>query len=117
MVSLRTWLDPGVPASTPAGLVSSVLTVTAVTLLIYPLKLVFDTGALDGLYIPVILFLAAKWHVAMGLLGSTVGALEFSYFHLEPVHHFSGLVSEALAFAAVVAGALYVHVASVRAVG
>jgi signal transduction histidine kinase len=115
VVRLRTWLDPGVPASAPAGLVSSVLTVTVVTLLIYPLKHLFDTGALDGLYIPVILFLAAKWNVAMGVLGSVVGALEFSYFHLEPVHHFSGLVSETIAFAAVVAGALYVHVATVRA--
>jgi signal transduction histidine kinase len=92
-----------------------VLTVTAVTVLIYPLKLVFDVGALDGLYIPVILFLAAKWNVAMGVFAAIVGALEFSFFHLEPIHHFSGLASEAVAFAAVVAGAMYVHVASVRA--
>jgi signal transduction histidine kinase len=104
-----------VPASVPVGLVISVLTVTAVTLLIYPLKLVFDAGALDGLYIPVILFLAAKWNVAMGILASIVGALEFSYFHLEPVHHFSGLVSETVAFGAVVAGALYVQLATMRA--
>jgi signal transduction histidine kinase len=104
-----------VPAPVPVGLVSSVLTVTAVTLLIYPLKLVFDVGALDGLYIPVILFLAAKWNVAMGVFASIMGALGFSYFHVEPIHHFSGLTSEAVAFAAVVAGAMYVHVASVRA--
>jgi signal transduction histidine kinase len=104
-----------VPGSVSVGLVSSVLMVTVVTVLIYPLKLVFESGALDGLYIPVILFLAAKWNVVMGVLASIVGALEFSYFHVEPIHHFSGLVSEALAFAAVVVGAMYVHVASMRA--
>jgi signal transduction histidine kinase len=104
-----------VPASVPVGLVSSVVTVTAVTLLIYPLKLGFGAPALDGLYIPVILFLAAKWNVAMGVFAAILGALEFSYLHVEPHHHFSGLGSEALAFAAVVAGALYVHAASVRA--
>ena len=103
------------PASVPAGLISSVLAVTAVTLLVYPLKFVFDVAALDGIYIPVILFLAAKWTIAMGLFAAVVGALEFTFFHIEPHHHFTGLVSEAVAFGAVVAGAIYVHVASMRA--
>lgn len=115
MFRLRTWLDPAVPASAQLGVVSTVLCVTAVTLLIYPLKLVFDVAALDGLYIPVILFLAAKWNLAIGVFAAILGAIEFSFFHVEPVYRFSGLASEVVAFAAVVAGAVYVYGASMRA--
>ena len=115
MVRVRAWLDPGVPAATWLGVVSTVLGITAVTLLVYPLKQVFEAGALDGLYIPVILFLLAKWNLLMGAFAAALGALEFSFFHLEPLYRFSGLPAEAIAFAAVVAGGVYVYWASVRA--
>jgi signal transduction histidine kinase len=112
---LRSWLDPGVPSSVPAGLATSVLSIAAVTLLIFPLKRIFDAGSLDAMYIPVVLFLAAKWNLWMGVFATILGALGFTYYHVEPVHRFSGFYSEALAFLAVVAGAAYVYIFGVRA--
>jgi signal transduction histidine kinase len=111
---LPAWLDPSVPSSVPAGLATTLLTITTVTLLIFPLGRILDAGALDALYIPVVLFLAAKWGPTMGVIAALLGALAFTYFHGHRVHTFHDLPSTAVAFLAVVVGAMYVHTMTLR---
>jgi K+-sensing histidine kinase KdpD len=81
---LRTWLNPGEPFSVAEGLVSAIVLVGAVTLLIFPLKRIMAPPALDGIYIPALLFLMAKGGLRLGAVASVLGALAFSYFHVLP---------------------------------
>jgi K+-sensing histidine kinase KdpD len=105
---LRTWLNPGEPFSVAEGLVSTIILIGAVTLLIFPLKRIIAPPALDGIYIPALLFLMAKGGLRLGAVASVLGALAFSYFHVAPVHTLNGFFSECVAFFAVLAGGFYI---------
>ena len=112
---VRTWWETGASSSRAAGLTVAVVSVAVVTLLIFPLERLIDATALDALYVPPVMFLAATSGVLIGLFASILGVLAFSYFHLAPVRTFRGLDSEGLAFLAVDAAAIYVATVSARA--
>jgi signal transduction histidine kinase len=109
MGRLRSWLDPEAPSSTAVGVASALLAVTACTLLIFPLKQLANPLSLDAVYIPAVLFVAAKWGVRIGLLSALMSAIAFDYVHVPPGWNLGSLDnSEVLVFAAVAAAAMYV---------
>jgi signal transduction histidine kinase len=115
MCRLRSWLDPGVRSSPRVGFVSALLLIVAVTVLIFPLKRLIMPPALEVLYIPVVLFLTAKWGVPIGIFASVLGALAFDYFHIQPVHKLTDLDTDGTVFLAAAAGAICVAAISDRA--
>jgi signal transduction histidine kinase len=115
MFRLRDWVDPGAPSPAWVGLASALLLMAAVTTLIFPLKRLITPPALDILYIPVVLFLTAKWGVRTGVIASLLGVLAFDYFHIAPVHQLSHLATDGAVFLAATAAAVGVAVVSGRA--
>jgi signal transduction histidine kinase len=108
MGRLPSWLDPGAPASRQEGIAGAVLTATACTLLIYPLKRLVNPLSLDTVYLPAVLFVAAKAGARVGLLCALLSGLAFDFFHVPPVGEFSHLATEGITFVAVAAAAIFV---------
>jgi signal transduction histidine kinase len=112
---LRSWVDPAAPSSISVGMASALSLMAAVTLLIFPLKRLITPAALDVLYIPVVLFLTAKWGVRVGVFASVLGVLLFDYFQIGPVHQLSDLDTDGVVFLAATAAAVCVAAVSGRA--
>jgi two-component system sensor histidine kinase KdpD len=92
--------------------IAAVLSIAAVTGLLYPLKEVAPAVSLGVVYLVAVLFVASVWGLALGVLCAIGSALAFNWFHIPPTGRFSIAEGEhvvALAVflvAALVAGSL-----------
>ncbi|HVY78363.1 MAG TPA: ATP-binding protein [Solirubrobacterales bacterium] len=86
------------------------MSVTAGTLLVYPLKEVAPVVSLGVIYLPAILLISTVWGLRLGLLASVLSAAAFNFFHIPPLHRFTIAEEEnwvalaAFAIAAIVSG-------------
>jgi two-component system, OmpR family, sensor histidine kinase KdpD len=74
---------------TALGLLVLVLSITAVTGLIYALKQVAPIVSLGIVYLPAVLIVSIYWGVGLGVVASLASAAAFNFFHLPPVGHFT----------------------------
>jgi two-component system sensor histidine kinase KdpD len=78
------------PARSPAlGLLISILSVAAVTLLIYALRDVMPVAAAGVLYLLPVLLISTYWGLAFGVGTSILGAAAFNFFHIPPTGRFT----------------------------
>ena len=94
---------------------AAVATVTAITLLIFPLKRVIPPRSLAAFYIPAVLLLTARWDVWTGLLAAVLAAFAFDYFHIPPVRQLTDLATDGMTLLAASLGAIYVAGLGARA--
>jgi K+-sensing histidine kinase KdpD len=66
------------------GVLASIGTVAAGTLLVYPLKDVAPAVSLSVVYIPGILLISTVWGWRLGLVSALLSAVAFNWFHLPP---------------------------------
>ncbi len=98
------------PPAAWLGLVATLVSVTAGTLLVYPLKEVAPVVSLGVIYLPAILLISTVWGLRLGLLASVLSAAAFNFFHIPPLHRFTIAEEEnwvalaAFAIAAIVSG-------------
>ncbi|HEY7934671.1 MAG TPA: ATP-binding protein [Solirubrobacteraceae bacterium] len=76
------------PART-TGVLVALASVTAATLVIYPLKQVTPVLSLGVLYVLAVLVVAMFWGLALGIATSVLSAAAFNFFHLPPVDRFA----------------------------
>jgi signal transduction histidine kinase len=105
---IRSWLDVTAPSSTWAGIVGSVLVVAAGTLAVYPLKTQVDVRSLDAVYIPGVLFVAAKWGARIGLFCALLSGVVFDLAHNPPTLGFGIPGADAIVFVLVALAAVFV---------
>ncbi len=70
--------------SLAGGLVAAVLSVAAMTGLIYALKPVAPTVSLGVVYLPAILLISVYWGLLLGIATSLASALAYNFFHIPP---------------------------------
>ena len=87
MRRVESWLTS--ETSLRAGVAASAVAVSACTLLIYPLKSSADPLALDVIYIPAILLVAAGWGAWFGIVTTLASLLAFDFFHVPPTLEFT----------------------------
>ena len=71
------------------GIAVSVLSVTAATAAIYPLKSLAPVVSLSVVYLPAVLLVSAYWGLPLGLATSLLSAAAFNLFHLPPTGRFT----------------------------
>ncbi len=71
------------------GVLVALASVTAATLVIYPLKRVTPVLSLGVLYALAVLVVAIFWGLALGIATSVLSAAAFNFFHLPPVDRFA----------------------------
>ena len=77
-----------------AGLVVSVLSVAAITAVIFPLREISSAESSGVAYLLAVLLVATYWGVWLGLFTSLLSAAAFNYFHLPPTGQFTIADSE-----------------------
>jgi K+-sensing histidine kinase KdpD len=68
------------------GLIASLASVAACTLLVYSLKPIAPVVSLGVVYLPAILLVSIVWGLRLGLLTCVASALAFNFFHIPPLH-------------------------------
>lgn len=77
------------PPSAWLGVLATVATVVAGTLLVYPLKSLAPVVSLGVVYLPGILLVSVVWGLRMGLLASVLSAVAFNFFQISPLYRFT----------------------------
>jgi two-component system sensor histidine kinase KdpD len=77
------------PPATWLGILATLCTVAAGTLLVYPLKSVAPVVSLGVVYLPGILLVSVVWGLRLGLLASFGSALAFNFFQIPPLYRFT----------------------------
>jgi two-component system sensor histidine kinase KdpD len=77
------------PRNRGLGLLAAVAGVTAITLLIYPLRTAAPAVSLGVAYLLVVLLVSTYWGFWLGLLTSIASAAAFNWFHIPPTGEFT----------------------------
>ena len=75
----------GEPPPRWLGILATLSTVAAGTLLVYPLKSIAPAVSLGVVFIPGVLLISTIWGWRLGLLTSLLSAVAFNLFHIPPV--------------------------------
>jgi len=86
---VRRSVDPillrGRRPGTPLGILAAILSVLAVTALLYPLKQIAPVVSLGVVYLVPVLVISTYWGLWLGAATALASALAFNSFHLPPV--------------------------------
>lgn len=77
------------PPSAGLGVLATLASVAAGTLVVYPLKSVAPVVSLGVVYLPAILLVSTVWGFRMGLFASLASAAAFNFFQIPPLHRFT----------------------------
>jgi two-component system sensor histidine kinase KdpD len=76
----------GEPPPLWLGLLATLASVAASTLIVYSLKPVSPVVSLGVVYLPAILLVSIVWGLRLGLLASLASVIAFNFFHIPPLH-------------------------------
>jgi two-component system sensor histidine kinase KdpD len=107
------------PRSKSLGLLAAVLSVAAITGVIFPLRHAVPAVSTGVLYLLGVLLVSSYWGLALGLITSLASATAFNFFHIPPYGHFTisnpqNWVALGVFFAAAVVASTLAHAARVR---
>lgn len=77
------------PAGIVSGAVVALVSIAAITLLIYPVRTVAPAVSTGVLYLLAVLIVSTGWGLPLGLATALGGALAFNFFHIEPTGRFT----------------------------
>jgi two-component system, OmpR family, sensor histidine kinase KdpD len=72
-----------------AGVAASVVSVAAITALIYGLRELVPVVSTGVVYLLAVLLVSSGWGLWLGLLTAVLGALAFNFFHIPPTGEFT----------------------------
>src|SRR3954454_14885695 len=102
----RVFLRPEPPPAA-VGVLVAVLSVAAITAIIFPLREISPPASNGVAYMLAVLLVSTIWGLRLGLATTVLSAAAFNYFHLPPTGHFAiedgrNLVALAIFFVAAV---------------